>query len=151
MVFKIFGCLLIEKIKIKFLLASLKSLPNSENPAVTLSQEAGSSGFQVAACESKCWYLLQYRFVVCLYFKQTALVCTLYCTVGSIFDSKSHKECLSSDLPNPPRYLPSTLVCARLQHYTKKKKMRLITLAISTFCVSVVGFYNIWLTFCGET
>jgi hypothetical protein len=41
-----------RKLKIKFLLSSLKSLTNSENPSSNPFQEA-CSGFQVAACDSK--------------------------------------------------------------------------------------------------
>jgi hypothetical protein len=49
-VFTIFGCLFVEKIKKKFLLASIKSLTNSENPSSNPLQEAFSC-FQEAACD----------------------------------------------------------------------------------------------------
>ncbi len=52
MVFTIFGCLFVEKIKKKFLLASIKSLTNSENPSSKPLQEACPC-FQEAACDSK--------------------------------------------------------------------------------------------------
>jgi hypothetical protein len=41
-----------KKFKIKFLLASLKSVATFENPSSNSLQEA-CSGFQVAACDSK--------------------------------------------------------------------------------------------------
>ncbi len=52
MVFTIFGCLFVEKMENKFLLASLKSLTNSVNPSSSPLQET-CSGFRIATCTLK--------------------------------------------------------------------------------------------------
>jgi hypothetical protein len=69
----------VEKFKIKFLLASLKSLTNSENPSINPLQEA-CSGFQVTACDSKsCWK------AACVYENGSESRYDMYCTLEKIY------------------------------------------------------------------